>query len=326
MGLVAPSPPPPPGWICLGQTRRAVVVPFRLDLTVAALRRTPLNLVDILTEDGRYLCVARGGARPLVAVTTQAAGAPALDVALYTPLKGYRNRRGLVEAVAEWVGDRLGAGIDLTGFYAAAQDVPILSALVGRAFGVKPPRYGRLWEAICNAVVFQQVSIESATAVMRRLIAHYSPPIHFGDVTLYPFVPLLEVLESLPSVLRGLGLSEAKVRTLQGAARLLLGKHLAEAELEALPTPAAMARLCELRGVGPWTAAVIMLRGFGRLDVFPEGDSGARRSIRGLLGPEAGDAGDILEVLGPWRGMLYYHLLLWRLSQKGVVSLGPDDW
>jgi DNA-3-methyladenine glycosylase II len=67
-----------------------------------------------------------------------------------------------------------------------------------------------------------------------------------------------------------------------------------------------------------------MLRGFGRLDVFPAGDSGARRGMRGLLALEeadiARDGASVLGALGPWRGMLYYHLLLWRLRGRGVFT------
>jgi DNA-3-methyladenine glycosylase II len=88
-----------------------------------------------------------------------------------------------------------------------------------------------------------------------------------------------------------------------------------------------LTRRSALRGIGPWTAAVVMLRGFGRLDVFLAGDSGAQRNMRGLLGTEVtgpdSEGTTILEVLGPWRGMLYYHLLLWRLAGRGVISLPP---
>lgn len=41
--------------------RLEVVPPFRLDLTVAALRRTAVNPVDVFTEDGRYLRALDGG-------------------------------------------------------------------------------------------------------------------------------------------------------------------------------------------------------------------------------------------------------------------------
>ena len=220
----------------------------------------------------------------------------------------------------------LAAEVDLSPFYAIAENVPELASLVTRARGIKPPRYSSLWEALCNSVLFQQVSLKSAMSTMRRLVAHLSGPVAFGDSLLYPFPTPESYLETDPDILRALGLSTAKVRTLHDVARMLLGGQLTANELAALPTPAAMSRLVLLRGIGPWTAAVVMLRGFGRLDVFPAGDSGARRNLRGLLGDAAGpdiEGAAIQRALGPWRGMLYYHLLLWRLAGRGLVNL-PD--
>ena len=59
---------------------------------------------------------------------------------------------------------------------------------------------------------------------------------------------------------------------------------LDEAGLALLPTPELTAALVEQRGIGPWTAAVIALRGFGRLDVFPMNDSGVAKGLRDLTG------------------------------------------
>jgi DNA-3-methyladenine glycosylase II len=58
-----------------------------------------------------------------------------------------------------------------------------------------------------------------------------------------------------------------------------------------------------------------MLRGLGRLDIFPLHDSGVARSVALIAGEDA-DLDRILEVLGPTRGMLYFHLLLGRLEQS----------
>jgi DNA-3-methyladenine glycosylase II len=318
-------PEPPAGWQIAGQARIPVLPPYRLDLTATVLRRIPLNPVDVLA-DGRYLRALAGPGGPCVVAVTQAADAGMLDVVVYTPA-GPAADAALVPGVAETVARMLGTQVDLAGFYAAARAVPRLYPLVEQAAGVKPPRYPTLWEAICNAVVFQQVSIDAAMTIMRRFVAHCSAPVTFGETTLYPFPTAEAALTADPAGLRAQGLSGAKVRTLQDLADLLLAGTLTAAELDALPTPAALARLTALRGIGPWTAAVIMLRGFGRLDVFPAGDSGARRSMAGLLGVAEGERGvdgaAILAALGPWRGMLYYHLLLWRLQQRGLLTPAP---
>lgn len=108
---------------------------------------------------------------------------------------------------------------------------------------------------------------------MRRVITHCSAPLAFGHTS--STVPhACGGHKNRSTVLCSLELSTTKVRTLRQVADLLLGGQLMAADLEMLPTPDAMAQLLLLRGIGPWTAAVVMLRGFGRRDVFPAGDSG----------------------------------------------------
>jgi DNA-3-methyladenine glycosylase II len=86
-----------------------------------------------------------------------------------------------------------------------------------------------------------------------------------------------------------------------------------ESMLAMLPTPEAAQTLCQTKGIGPWSAAVVMLRGLGRLDTFPMRDSGVARSLALLSGSQDLDQDALLAELGPSRGMLYYHLLLGRL-------------
>ncbi len=325
----------PPGWVLADQLAVACIPPYRLDLTVAVLRRTPLNPVDVLASDGRYLHAFADPTGLRVCVAHQPPGTNTLHVTFYQPATANDERRPTNDELRARIPQMLGTGVDLSGFYAVAANVSELASLVAQARGVKPPRYPSLWEAFCNAIVFQQLSLEAAIATMRRMIAHCSAPLAFGDVQVYPFPAPAKIIETDPEVLRSLGLSATKVRTLQEVAGLLLDGRLTAEELEALPTADAMVRLTLLRGIGPWTAAVVMLRGLGRLDVFPAGDSGARRNLRGLLGTGTGagaGAGEgedpkgaaIVAVLGPWRGMLYYHLLLWRLSRRGLVSLAAS--
>jgi DNA-3-methyladenine glycosylase II len=312
---------PPQGWALAERFALHCTPPYRLDLTVSALRRVPSNPVDTLTAGGHYM---RAFARPsgiTVCLATQQPNTSTLDVAFYQPSGAAPTPDAELK---ELVRTMLAIDVDLSAFYAVAEKVPELASLVKRARGVKPPRYSSLWEALCNSVLFQQVSLESAMSIMRRLVAHLAQPVVFGDTLLYPFPAPEAYLETDPDLLRSLGLSAAKVRTLHDVASMLLDGQLTAKELAALPTPAAMSRLTLLRGIGPWTAAVVMLRGFGRLDVFPAGDSGARRSLHGLLGDAAGpdsEGADVLAALGPWRGMLYYHLLLWRLAGRGLVNL-----
>jgi DNA-3-methyladenine glycosylase II len=121
-----------------------------------------------------------------------------------------------------------------------------------------------------------------------------------------------------------LGLSVNKVVSVRAVARAILDGTIDEAALTLLPTPELMAALVVNRGIGPWTAAVVALRGFGRLDLFPMNDSGVAKSVRDLSGRSDVDVEALLARLGEQRGMLYYHLLLGRLAARGDVELTAE--
>ena len=184
--------------------------------------------------------------------------------------------------------------------------------------GVKPPRYPSLWEACVNAVVFQQISIVAASAMLRRTILALGEPVVHQELALYAFPEPAAWLVAGDSALRAAGLSAAKVATLRRLADALVNGALDEAMLEERATPDAVTFLCGIKGIGPWTAAVILLRGLGRIDVFPMNDSGVARSVSALAGGVV-DVSAALEILGEERGMLYYHLLLSRLEARGDV-------
>ena len=215
----------------------------------------------------------------------------------------------------------LGTQVALDAFDAGARRIAWLAPLAAAARGVKPPRYPSLWETVVNAVVYQQISIHAAGAILRRLIERYAPVREVAGVPLRAFVPVATLLAADPPELRDLGLSVNKVVSLKAVARALEDGSLAEAALEDLPTPELLAALVAHRGIGPWTAAVIALRGFGRLDVFPENDSGATASLRRLSGDPAVEAEPVIAALAPEQGMLYYHLLIGRLVERGEIEL-----
>jgi DNA-3-methyladenine glycosylase II len=81
-----------------------------------------------------------------------------------------------------------------------------------------------------------------------------------------------------------------------------------------------------LHGIGRWSAEYILLRGLGRLHVFPGDDVGARNNLARWLGlkpPLDYDAvGRALSRWQPYAGMVYFHLLLDRLEAAGALRGG----
>lgn len=285
------------------RTTLAVKPPYRLDFTVTALRRLPQNRVDIL-DDGRYLRAFETRRGPVVWEITQR-GEGQLDLGLFGKVEDAESYRELAMRM-------LGTEVDLSSFYARARRVRGMSQLVRRFSGVKPPRYSSLWETILSAIPFQQLSLVSAFASLGRLIEATSEPFELEGRRLYPLPRPERVASMREGELMRFGFSRAKARALREAAVAVVSGALREEELESLDTEALAERLIELRGIGPWTAALMMLRGFRRLDVFPAGDAGAARGLAESF-PGA-DPAAMLRDLGPYRGMLYYHLLLARGS------------
>ena len=134
-----------------------------------------------------------------------------------------------------------------------------------------------------------------------------------GGIELVPFPSAAALVRADDVQLRSAGLSTNKVAHLRAVARALEAGEVTGEEIETLPTLQAADRLIQLRGIGPWSASVVLLRGFGRLDAFPLRDSGVARTAAMLSGDPDVNLTEVLEQLGPTRGMLYYHLLLGRL-------------
>jgi DNA-3-methyladenine glycosylase II len=100
---------------------------------------------------------------------------------------------------------------------------------------------------------------------------------------------------------------------------------LDETQLEQADTAEATRRLTQIKGVGRWSAEYALLRGLGRIDIYPGDDVGARNKLRRFLGLDHDpDYAEIAELLRPWQpcaGMLYFHLLLRGLADNGELTL-----
>lgn len=281
--------------------RSRVEPPFRLDLTVAALRRLPTNRVDVY-DGARYLRAFEADGGPVVWEVRQVS--MDLEVRLY----------GAVDDAAlflERLDRMLGLRFDLGPFYARAAAGPAsLRRLVETFRGVKPPRTASLWESFVNTIPFQQLSLKSAMTVLGRLIERSSEPVEFKGSRLYPLGAPGRFARLSEERIRSVGLSATKARALREAAAAIHAGAVEEGALEALDSAALARRLRRFHGIGAWTAELMLLRGFRRLETFPAKDAGATAGLRAVL--PGVDAPRLLETLGPYKGMLYYHLLLAR--------------
>lgn len=287
--------------------------PFRLDLTVWALRRGAQNAID--TWDGRTYrrALVLSGVEYEASVTQAGSEVrPRLLALLRGPSVGPE-----AEASARsTLGRLLGLDVALSGFYARASQDRLLGQLADRYRGVKPPRFPTIFECLLNAVACQQLSIAAGLTILSRLAAVAGGPAG----TLHAFPTPSDVLDLSRSALRAVGFSEPKAETILELAEAAAAGEFEVERFEQLDDAAVVENLVRRRGIGRWSADYVLLRALGRLHVFPHGDSGALNGLRRfLVGTELEDDPDA--ALARWAsdaGLVYFHLLLRGLEQRAA--------
>ena len=185
---------------------------------------------------------------------------------------------------------------------------PTIARLLAEA---GPPRLRRSgmspFEALVQAIVYQQLAGAAARAIHGRLIAALP-----GGVEPEALLALTD------DTLRAVGLSGAKVRSLRDlATKVLEGTVvIAPRRLARLSDEQIIERLVTVRGIGRWSAQMFLMFQLRRLDVWPTGDLGVRRGF-GLAWKAPTPTARELEPLGdpyrPYRSVVAWYC--WRAAE-----------
>ena len=294
--------------------------PYRLDLTVWALRRRRRNAID--RWDGAYVRVLLIDALPVEVRVEQVGGMR--DPVLRVRATAQRElSESACDEVRSQVARLLGVEVDMGRFYALSDSDPMFGQLKDRFLGMRPPRFPDLFEALANAVANQQLSLEVGLTLLNRLTIAFGASAAGGS-GLAAFPSAEALAGACPDELRRLGFSANKTDYLLGIADAVATGVLDEGVLERVGRPEALRQLSALRGVGRWSAEYVLLRGLGRLDVYPGDDVGARNALRGFFGldhdPGYDEIQERLEPLAGVAGLVYFHLLLAGLAQRGDIA------
>jgi len=291
---------------------------FRLDLTMWVLRRREKNALD--RWDGREysrIVVLRGA--PVRVIVSQNSPTE-LTVKLHSPGQLSLDQQTAAQAIVHRM---LGLAVDVQPFQVLAAKRPELKPLVEQFRGVRPPRFPTIFEALVNAISCQQISLDAGITLLNRLAETYGPGLSDGEDTAHAFPRPEDVLDIPEEDFRKLGFSYQKARATKAAAYAIASGELQPEELEHASNEEALSKLQTIRGIGRWSAEYVLLRGLGRLDIFPGDDIGGQNNIQKLLGLSARPGYEELKTLAdawhPYAGFVYFHLLLGKLHEKGLV-------
>ena len=149
---------------------------------------------------------------------------------------------------------------------------PVMTALVDRHRSERLRGSGDAFRTLINAIVGQQISVAAADAIWRRLT----------DV--HPEFSPDSLAEANVSELRAVGLSTQKAISVRGIAQAFVDGAVDPESWHNRTDSDVHAELTALRGVGPWTADMLLIFHLHRPDVLPLGDIGLVNAAARLYG------------------------------------------
>ena len=179
---------------------------------------------------------------------------------------------------------------------------PVMAELVAYYDGEGLVGQGDPFLTLARAIVAQQISVRAADSIWARLeacVGTVAPP---------------EVAARSQEELRGVGLTRQKAGYLRDIAAGFVSGDIDPARWQEADDDAVIDDLLALRGVGRWTAEMVLIFHLQRPDVLPLADIGVRRAMGehygdgGAMAPEAIEA--CAECWRPWRSVAVWHL--WR--------------
>jgi len=170
---------------------------------------------------------------------------------------------------------------------------------------------------LCASIMSQQLSTKVADVIYQRYLNLYDGKEPTPQM----------ILETPFEKLRGIGMSNAKVSYVQNVARFEIESGLEPKKLNNMSNTEVIEYLTQIKGVGQWTAEMLLMFALGREDVFAVGDLGIQNAMIRLYKLDNNDKKKIKEEMlqlskkwSPYRTYACVHL--WRWKDNAPVVKG----
>jgi DNA-3-methyladenine glycosylase II len=183
----------------------------------------------------------------------------------------------------------------------------ILAGIIRQQGKIKLSKNRNVFWFLCSGIISQQLSVSAARTIRKKFLSLT------GNV-----IPMPEELIRMEvEMMRRAGLSEAKCRYLKNVASFAIEKGLGFAKLNKMQNEEVIEYLTQIKGVGRWTAEMVLMFSLGRENVFPADDGGIISVMKKLYDLKTKDKKKlrkqmerIAEVWQPYRS--YACLYLWK--------------
>lgn len=129
-----------------------------------------------------------------------------------------------------------------------------------------------LFASLIRSIANQQLSGKAAGTILGRFLNLFGKK----------FPKPEEILKKTDEELRAVGFSYPKVSYIKGLASMVVKKEIDLKKLPKMKDEEVIAELIKIKGVGKWTAEMILIFSLGRPDVFSLGDLGLTKAVSRL--------------------------------------------
>ena len=163
------------------------------------------------------------------------------------------------------------------------------------------------YQSLIKSVIFQQLHPKAGSAIFKRFLLIFNNE----------FPNDKSILEKSSSEIKSCGLSQNKLLTILEIASQSANKKLPTSlEIEKIQDDEIIKLFTSIKGIGEWTAQMLLIFNLGRLDIMPHNDLAIRRNYQKLkrltnpLTPK-----EIIEISAAWspyRSIASWYL--WRVD------------
>ncbi|MEM9820427.1 MAG: DNA-3-methyladenine glycosylase [Bacteroidota bacterium] len=194
-----------------------------------------------------------------------------------------KTNRNNIAISKKYVSDWLDLDRDLGPFYALGEKDKILAPLVRQFYGLRLIGIPDLFEALAWAIIGQQINLNFAYSLKRKLVEGYGQSIEYPKQPYYLFPTAKTIALLSPSDLRPLQFSQRKAEYLIDLAKLMEEDALNKEDLSQMDFESAKKKLMAIRGIGNWTANYVIMKCLHYPDAFPVEDAGLHNALKAQL-------------------------------------------
>lgn len=162
---------------------------------------------------------------------------------------------------------------------------------------------------LCASVISQQLSVKVADVIYKRFLALYNGKKPTAQ----------QICDTPLDILRSVGLSAAKAGYVHNIAKFAIEQGMDLRKLRQMDNEQVIAYITQIKGVGRWTAEMLLMFALQREDIFPAGDLGIQAVMRDLYKLDTTDQKafrqrmlNISQQWTPFRTYACLHLWAWK--------------